>query len=326
MVDSVDELKSSRSIASKDFPNFEQLDARIASALNKIIQNSHFKKRSQSGGTESSERGSVSSRKSDRLHDVRPLSSAWCSWYSIGLCWFILCCSSWRQYSGKGACYGMKIHQKISKPAYQKLKTMVKWNIDQTLRIRNFDGRNERIVTGAVVTKRRGQRGVERGQRDCYRWKAKGRCSRGHKCSFRHDEDKRSKPTPKTASPSEPPTQRGRSASRKKNLRGQSPSGKFARQPCTKSPCDDWHPPKANLKSQNRVVDLAISARFRTGRLKFNLAKSGKRVVREVIKRPKKGGDRSAVAIVKSVRQLGCVSQDAEPPESATISRKGTKV
>ena len=203
---------------------------------------------SQSGGTESSERGSVSSRKTDRLHDVRPLSSAWCSWYSIGLCWFILCCSSWRQYSGKGACYGMKIHQKISKPAYQKLKTMVKWSIDQTLRIRNFDGRNERIVTGAVVTKRRGQRGVERGQRDCYRWKAKGRCSRVHKCSFQHDEDKRSKPTPKTASPSEPPTQRGRSASRKKNLRGQSPSGKFARQPCTKSPCDDWHPPESQFE------------------------------------------------------------------------------
>ena len=29
---------------------------------------------------------------------------------------------------------------------------------------------------------------------------------------------------------------------------------------------------------------------------------------------------------VKSVRQLSCVSQDTEPPESATISRKGTKV
>ena len=42
--------------------------------------------------------------------------------------------------------------------------------------------------------------------------------------------------------------------------------------------------------------------------------------------RPKKGGDKSAAAIVKDVRQLGCVSQDSEPPESVTISRKGTKV
>ena len=45
MVDSVDELKSSRSVCGKDFPNFEMLDAKIASALNKIIQNSQFKKK-----------------------------------------------------------------------------------------------------------------------------------------------------------------------------------------------------------------------------------------------------------------------------------------
>ena len=41
MVDSVDELQSSRSIQGyTHIPNFETLDARIASALNKIIQNS----------------------------------------------------------------------------------------------------------------------------------------------------------------------------------------------------------------------------------------------------------------------------------------------
>ena len=39
------ELKSSRSIDGKDFPNFEMLDERIASALNKIIQNSYLKKK-----------------------------------------------------------------------------------------------------------------------------------------------------------------------------------------------------------------------------------------------------------------------------------------
>ena len=44
MVDSLEELKSSRSVSGKIFPNFEMLDAKIASALNKIIQNSHFKK------------------------------------------------------------------------------------------------------------------------------------------------------------------------------------------------------------------------------------------------------------------------------------------
>ena len=45
MVDSLDELKSSRSVYGKDFPNFEMLDAKIASALNKIIQKSQFKKK-----------------------------------------------------------------------------------------------------------------------------------------------------------------------------------------------------------------------------------------------------------------------------------------
>ena len=45
LVDSVDELKSSSSIRSVPMPDFEVLDARIASALNKIFHNSHFKRR-----------------------------------------------------------------------------------------------------------------------------------------------------------------------------------------------------------------------------------------------------------------------------------------
>ena len=45
MVDSLDELKSSRSVCGNDLPNFEMVDAKIASALNKIIQNSQFKKK-----------------------------------------------------------------------------------------------------------------------------------------------------------------------------------------------------------------------------------------------------------------------------------------
>ena len=45
MVDSVDDLKSSSSITSISMQNFEVLDARIASALNRIIHNSHFKRR-----------------------------------------------------------------------------------------------------------------------------------------------------------------------------------------------------------------------------------------------------------------------------------------
>ena len=45
LVDSVDESRSSSSTRGISMPNFEVLDARIASALNKIIHNSHFKRR-----------------------------------------------------------------------------------------------------------------------------------------------------------------------------------------------------------------------------------------------------------------------------------------
>ena len=45
MVESVDEIRSSSSIRGISMPNFEVLDARIASALNKIIHNSQFKRR-----------------------------------------------------------------------------------------------------------------------------------------------------------------------------------------------------------------------------------------------------------------------------------------
>ena len=46
--------------------------------------------------------------------------------------------------------YDMEIHQRKSKLNYQKLKTMVKRNIDQRLRSRNFDARHWKIETGAV--------------------------------------------------------------------------------------------------------------------------------------------------------------------------------
>ena len=45
MVESVDDLISSRSIRGTQTPDFEVLDGKIASALNRIIQNSRFKKK-----------------------------------------------------------------------------------------------------------------------------------------------------------------------------------------------------------------------------------------------------------------------------------------
>ena len=45
LVDSVDDLESSCSVRGIHMPNFEALDAKIASALNRIIQNTRLKKK-----------------------------------------------------------------------------------------------------------------------------------------------------------------------------------------------------------------------------------------------------------------------------------------
>ena len=52
--------------------------------------------------------------------------------------------------------YDVEIHQKISMPNYQRLKTMVKRRKDQKLRLRNFDARHGRLESGAVVKSRKG--------------------------------------------------------------------------------------------------------------------------------------------------------------------------
>ena len=66
--------------------------------------------------------------------------------------------------------YEMEIHQKISMPNYQKMKTMVKRSVDQKLRLRNFDARHGRIETGAVIKSRKGLIGVEGGKGTCHQW------------------------------------------------------------------------------------------------------------------------------------------------------------
>ena len=60
LVDSVDDLKSSCSLRAIQMPNFEVLDAKIASALNRVIHNTQIQKKGQSGGTKSPKRGPVS--------------------------------------------------------------------------------------------------------------------------------------------------------------------------------------------------------------------------------------------------------------------------
>ena len=153
--------------------------------------------------------------------------------------------------------YDMEIHQKVSMPNYQKLKTMVKRSTYQKLQKRYFDARHEKIETEAVVKSHKGLSGVERGKGICYQWKEKGWCSKGNQCSFWHESNDRAKPTPKAAPPSEPESSkiRGGSVWRKRNARGRSQSEKFSRPPCkyflngicTKSPCECWQSSRMSI-------------------------------------------------------------------------------
>ena len=58
-------------------PNFEVLDARIASALNRIIHNSHFKRRISLEEQKGPETGPFLSRQADCLLDVRSIPGHW---------------------------------------------------------------------------------------------------------------------------------------------------------------------------------------------------------------------------------------------------------
>ena len=58
--------------------------------------------------------------------------------------------------------------------------------MNQKLRLRNFDARNEKIETGAVVTSRKRQRNL-------LSVESKGQCSKGDQCSFRRGGDERAK-------------------------------------------------------------------------------------------------------------------------------------
>ena len=79
--------------------------------------------------------------------------------------------------------YNVEIHQKILRPDYQKLKTMVKRSIEQDLRIKNFETSNGNYETSAVV---KNQRVKQREQREIG-------CSNGENYSFRHEQNRHSR-------------------------------------------------------------------------------------------------------------------------------------
>ena len=101
MVDSVDDLKSSCSVGWIRMPNFEVLDAKIASALNRIIRNTLFKRKVSLEEQKSPKRGPFPSWETDRLPYLRVLPGHWSQRFCRELCRPIIhsCSSKW-WYSG----------------------------------------------------------------------------------------------------------------------------------------------------------------------------------------------------------------------------------
>ena len=92
--------KTSRSIAGKDFQKIEMLDAGIAFVLNKIIQNSHFKKNVSLEEQNAQKEDRFPRGRQSRSWFTTTFVCVWRSGHSTGLRWFILCYSPWWQHSG----------------------------------------------------------------------------------------------------------------------------------------------------------------------------------------------------------------------------------
>ena len=262
-----EELKSSRLIAGNNFPNFELLDARIASALNKIIQNTRFKKKVSleemkahkedrflrgrqiawliyeyfrvTGANDSVENCADLFTVVLRNDDIQEFDSKWdgilLSMTKIppddileGL--YKLRIRESDKLKTVLELYDLETHQKKLGPDYHRLKTMVKRSIEQNLRMKNFEARNGNFETSAVVKNQGTKQREERSLGDCWQWKANGQCSKGDNCSFRHGMNKRAKSTQPNPSPRSSTQQSVTNASRTISPRGRSPGGKMAPQ------------------------------------------------------------------------------------------------
>ena len=238
MVESVEDLKSSRSVKGSPGPDFELLDARIASALNKIIQNTRFKKRVTleemkahkedrffrgrqiayliyehfwvTGANDSVENYTDLFTIVLRNDDIQEFDSKWDDILlpmtqipsdDILESLYKLRIQESEKVKTVLELYNMEIQKKKTGPDYHRLKTMVKRSIEQNLRMKNFEARNGNFETSAVV-KNHGMKQLE--QRilgDCWQWETNGQCVKGDNCSFRHDINKRAKLTQPNPSP-----------------------------------------------------------------------------------------------------------------------------
>ena len=354
-----------------DPPNFEVLDAKIASAMSRIIHNSKFKRKVSleeqkaqkedrffrgrqiayliyeyfwvTGVNDSVENYADLFTVVLRNDDIQEFDSKWdgilLSMTKIppvdileGL--YKLRIRESEKLKTVLELYNMEIHQKKAGPDYHRLKTMVKRNIEQNLRFKNFEARNGHYERNAVVKNQGTKQREQRILGDCWQWEFNGQCSRGDNCSFRHDINKRAKLTQLNTFWNSFMQQNERKASRTKSPRGRSPSGRMFRLPCkdylkgtcTNSFCEKWHPPVCLFyKSENGC------------RFWEKCSYVHRQVEEQPSKRFKKNGDKSAVAMLKKnatcyecllikYTTIGLRISGLEPPKSSPILRKSSNI
>ena len=269
MVDSVDDSKSSSSIRGIQMPTFEVLDAKIASALNRIIHNTPFKRKVSleeqkaqkedrflrgrqtayliydhfrvTGSLDSVENYADLFTIGLRNDDIQELDSKWDGILlsmtkiphddiSEGL--YKLRIRESEKLKTVLELYDLEIHQKKLGLDHHRLKTMVKRSIEQDKRNKNFGSRNGNYERNAVVKNQGTKQRVQRILGDCWQWETNGQCVNGDNCSFRHDTNKRGKSSPPNPSPNSFMQQSERKASRTRSPRGKGPSGRKSRWPC----------------------------------------------------------------------------------------------
>ena len=256
MVDSVDDLKSSSSTRGIPMPKFEVLDARIASALNKIIHNSQFKRKISleeqkaqkqdrflrgrqiahliyeyfrvTGANDSLENYADLFTISLRNDDIQEFDSKWdgilLSMTKIppddtveGL-YKLRIQESEKLNTVLWNCTTWRFRKKLG-PDYHRLKTMVKRSIEQDIRNKSLGARNGNFEKNAVVKNPGTKQRVQRILGDCWQWEFNGKCSKGDNCSFRHDINKRGKMTQSNTSPNSFMQQNERKTSRTRSPR-----------------------------------------------------------------------------------------------------------
>ena len=306
-------------------PDFEVLDARIASALNRIIQNTRFKKKVSleeqkaqkedhfyhgkqftyliydyfrvTGANDSVENCADLCTISLRNDDIQEFDSKFdgisLSMTKIPRDDILEGLHKWRTRESEKFKFVFELYDG---PENHRLKTMVK----QNLRVKNFEARNWNCEKNAVVKNQGIKQREERSLGDCWQWKSNEQCSID---------------TAECFSKIFHAAECEKNASKTRSPGGWSPSGNKTRLPCkdyvkgtcTHPLCDKWHPPECCSTSQKMDIIFVETALMCIVKLANNVTKSPKRMV-------------TIMHWLCSRLHLGCEFQDTKPSKSSSTT------